>query len=37
MLPSARPSNVGPEWSVLIMIVALMFFAAVFAFYYFTL
>jgi hypothetical protein len=36
MLPTPRPSNVGPEWSVLIMVVAALFLLAVFTFYYFT-
>jgi len=30
------PPRVGPEWSVLIMVVAILFLLAVFAFYFYT-
>jgi len=36
MLPKSDPPTLGPEWSVWIVLVAVLFLIAVFAFYYFT-
>jgi hypothetical protein len=36
LLPSSRPPSLGPESSIALTLVALLFFAAVFAFYYYT-